>query len=710
MSKYPFKFYDSYTQSDGNIFFGRDTETKDLYDMIFKTNIILLFGDSGTGKTSLIQCGLANQFKYYDWKSFNIKRKENINQSLSQVLEKALHEGTDEYMYNGPGIGFEHNEILEHLKQIYIKYSRPIYLIFDQFEELYLLGSTEEQERFIITIGKILNEGFSVKIIISIRGEFLKDLYDFEKSVPQLKERRFRLLAMKIPNAEEVIKKSTGVEESNRTSSEQKKESSSSKVRFTKTTFKDSNVALEKGKENEITRLIIKKIDNDKKKESPTVDLILLQFFLDKLYLKITKDKSYQEYAEITLSDVKAMKKIDELMWNSLFEQIEMISKEIDKEDDKKVMSDIWRILYSFITPQGTKKPNTKQELIKNLKPEVGSEVIEKTLTELKTNRILKKFQGSDLYEIAHDSLAKQIFEKLNAEKLAVLGALRIIKAQMEIPDEDMRQYFSKYQLNFIDNNLDELKKQGHIDKYDLAFIEESRNKISDAEKKELLDKQRDEGAKLIKKQMEIETKLKEEAEKAREEAVKSEEHALKARDEAENAKEEAVKSEEQALRAKAEAERAREEAIKSEEQALIAKDEALISKKKANNYSFGSLVLAFALLIFGYGNYDLLEEQRDLSERLTVKSIKLENTIKERDKIEAVSEAKELVIYGDGYKTLEKYFLACENYRTALEKLKDYTTDPLYEDIEKKKIGLNTQIEEKNKQLEAKNKLPLCE
>jgi Cdc6-like AAA superfamily ATPase len=67
MKKYPLKFLDSYTKADTDIFFGRNEEVDALYEMIFQTDILLLYGASGTGKTSLIQCGLASRFESHDW-------------------------------------------------------------------------------------------------------------------------------------------------------------------------------------------------------------------------------------------------------------------------------------------------------------------------------------------------------------------------------------------------------------------------------------------------------------------------------------------------------------------------------------------------------------------------------------------------------------------------------------------------------------------
>ena len=86
---YPFKFLDAYTKDDTGIFFGRDEEINSLYEMVFQTDILLLYGASGTGKTSLIQCGLASKFQAHDWLALPIRRGNNINESFEKVLKEA---------------------------------------------------------------------------------------------------------------------------------------------------------------------------------------------------------------------------------------------------------------------------------------------------------------------------------------------------------------------------------------------------------------------------------------------------------------------------------------------------------------------------------------------------------------------------------------------------------------------------------------------
>ncbi|MBU0765685.1 MAG: ATP-binding protein, partial [Bacteroidetes bacterium] len=84
--KSPFKFLDSFTKEDKAIFFGREKETEELYQKVFESKILLMYGISGTGKSSLIYCGLANKFVESDWLPINIRRGRNINESLYKAI------------------------------------------------------------------------------------------------------------------------------------------------------------------------------------------------------------------------------------------------------------------------------------------------------------------------------------------------------------------------------------------------------------------------------------------------------------------------------------------------------------------------------------------------------------------------------------------------------------------------------------------------
>src|SRR5512136_434391 len=87
--KSPFKFLDSYTREDRDIFFGRDREIEELYHRVFESRLMLVYGVSGTGKSSLIHCGLANKFQETDWLPLVIRRGRNITESMAAGIKAA---------------------------------------------------------------------------------------------------------------------------------------------------------------------------------------------------------------------------------------------------------------------------------------------------------------------------------------------------------------------------------------------------------------------------------------------------------------------------------------------------------------------------------------------------------------------------------------------------------------------------------------------
>lgn len=194
--KSPFKFLDAYTLEDKDVFFGRDKEVEDLYDAVSKNRLVLVYGQSGTGKTSLVQCGLASRFDATDWYPLFIRRQDDINRSLRQALEKAAKRQLEGGLADG-------------LQRLNARFLRPIYLIFDQLEELLILGGREEQQAFIRSLQDILNaRELSCHLILILREEYIAHLYPFEQAIPTLFDRRLRVEAMTNARVREVLRSS----------------------------------------------------------------------------------------------------------------------------------------------------------------------------------------------------------------------------------------------------------------------------------------------------------------------------------------------------------------------------------------------------------------------------------------------------------------------------------------------------------------------
>lgn len=317
MPQNPFKFLDSYTKEDKSRFFGRKKETAQLYNAVHASNLILLYGASGTGKTSLINCGLANQFHDTDWLPIFIRRGSDLNQSVRRELGKMV-----------PNNDWNEDTPLRHsVKEIYLEHYRPIYLIFDQFEELYIMGDKAEQRAFHKTVSELLQAGLQCKILIIIREEYIAYLSEFEKVVPSLFDNRLRIEKMNDLNLGRVI---------------------SGTARYGKIKLADPS------------RTILAILDNLRSKREG-IDLTNLQVYLDRLWRKdIERQKAngIQEVEQVVfdMELVEAVGPMHNVLSDFLDEQMQEVESGLRKHGVAKPEGLPLELLFTLVTEDGTKR------------------------------------------------------------------------------------------------------------------------------------------------------------------------------------------------------------------------------------------------------------------------------------------------------------------------------------------------------------------
>jgi len=225
----------SYTEAQSNLFFGRDAETDTLTSLIELNTLTIVFGRSGTGKTSLLNAGVFPRLRKSFCLPFRIRLEFNDNSlNLISQIKKTLKEEIDKYGFKVES--YPSSETLwEYFhKEPLWKTVTPI-LVFDQFEEIFTLAKSnprfnsvelpafwEELSNLIEnTIPEKLKEQFleqkekiaynykkqKTKIVFSFREEYLPEFESITSKIPSLKYSRFRLLPMNGNQAYEVITK-----------------------------------------------------------------------------------------------------------------------------------------------------------------------------------------------------------------------------------------------------------------------------------------------------------------------------------------------------------------------------------------------------------------------------------------------------------------------------------------------------------------------
>ena len=201
----PFKFLDSYQQEDSDIFFGRENETNALYQALRGVKHLLVYGPSGAGKTSLIECGLRNQFSDADWYALTIRRGANLAGSVFSEINEALREkialDPETKLPLDPDTDFG-----QAIENLFSERYQPVYLLFDQFEELLISGGDAEKRDFFTRLNQLIRYKVPCRVMLIMREEFIGHLSEFEPLCPSIFQHRFRLEKMRKENVKEVIR------------------------------------------------------------------------------------------------------------------------------------------------------------------------------------------------------------------------------------------------------------------------------------------------------------------------------------------------------------------------------------------------------------------------------------------------------------------------------------------------------------------------
>jgi hypothetical protein len=225
----------SYSEAQSNIFYGRDEEIDRLTNLVKANTLTIVFGKSGTGKTSLLNAGVFPRLRKDYCLPFRIRLEFNEDSpDLVTQIKNILKSEIDKYGFKVES--YPKDETLWeyfHKEQLW-KSVTPI-LIFDQFEEIFTLAKKstrfagkelnhfwEELADLIEnSIPEKLKEKFlnakeqidysysnqKIKILFSFREEFLPEFENITSKIPSIKYSRFRLMPMNGNQAYDVITK-----------------------------------------------------------------------------------------------------------------------------------------------------------------------------------------------------------------------------------------------------------------------------------------------------------------------------------------------------------------------------------------------------------------------------------------------------------------------------------------------------------------------
>jgi hypothetical protein len=211
------------------VFFGREHEAAALTDQILATRMIVVYAKSGLGKTSLLNAGVAPRLRDEGYLPLIVRVNDVQRGPFAFILEGIQAEAERQQVEYVPGLSdslwnffktaeFWRGDLL----------MTPV-LILDQFEELFTLQGEEARALFLEELGYLVrgirppggqqtdtpvsDSPPPIRLVLSLREDYLGLLEEAAGHMPQILDHRFRLAPLTLDAATEAMIGPAGIDD-----------------------------------------------------------------------------------------------------------------------------------------------------------------------------------------------------------------------------------------------------------------------------------------------------------------------------------------------------------------------------------------------------------------------------------------------------------------------------------------------------------------
>jgi hypothetical protein len=232
----PYRFLDYYRLEDRDIFFGRESEKRILLADVIVARLVVLFAQTGTGKTSLINAGVRPLLEDQGYATFFVRvKKDPVESARREILGLRARDESDstenETISSDGKLSWFGESFAEQLENVANQLDKPIVLFFDQFEEFFIYPIEEEpsadpekrqlqklereeqllkKRQFVKDIATLYHNPRSrVHVVFSMREEWFVEMGIFREEIPRIyhNDSNLRLLWFDENQAREAIKR-----------------------------------------------------------------------------------------------------------------------------------------------------------------------------------------------------------------------------------------------------------------------------------------------------------------------------------------------------------------------------------------------------------------------------------------------------------------------------------------------------------------------
>lgn len=197
-----------FEREDSSRFFGRDQEANELLSLIVANRVTLLYAQSGAGKTSLINALLISLLENEGFEVLSPARVYGptpVGITLDQIPNIYIFNTFLAWDNDQPDVqalaGLSKSAYLATLPRVEDEYGlpKPRVLIIDQFEELFTTYPQRwrDREDFFYQISQALEADSTLRVIFSMREDYIAQMDPYAFLLPGYLRARFRLERMR---------------------------------------------------------------------------------------------------------------------------------------------------------------------------------------------------------------------------------------------------------------------------------------------------------------------------------------------------------------------------------------------------------------------------------------------------------------------------------------------------------------------------------
>ena len=211
----PFLELFPYEETHTKYFFGREKEIREVVGRVYQHNLMLLYGESGVGKTSLIQAGISpvlrNEGVNVVTKTVNIDFNSG---DLLSVVQSALPDTFRTLQFDSTIDVDEINTLDENLGKVaeeLRKLDQRLVIFFDQFETIFQDSNQklEDLGHFFSLVSSVVKKYRSITFVFSLRSDYLDNLgaWTNEHRISELWQNSYPIQKFSISQFTEVLNK-----------------------------------------------------------------------------------------------------------------------------------------------------------------------------------------------------------------------------------------------------------------------------------------------------------------------------------------------------------------------------------------------------------------------------------------------------------------------------------------------------------------------